>query len=117
MSWEHTLAAVLKCAGAAQQPAAAAVVVRFHILTEFTSKLHWHPLGMQAQHSSQQQQWERDLAQLQLEMGGAATGQLPSGAAAPGDEAAAAQHWSRIRDSVFLHMRRVLDSFAADRTV
>jgi hypothetical protein len=66
----------------------------------------------QAQHSSQHQQWERDLAELQVDMG--ATGQPPT---VPGDEAAAAQHWSSIRDSVFLHMRRVLDSFAADRTV
>lgn len=72
------------------------------------------PHSLQAQHTSQHQQWERDLAELQVDMG--ATGQPPA-AAAPGDEAAAAQHWSRIRDSVFLHMRRVLDSFAADRTV
>jgi hypothetical protein len=77
-----------------------------------TCQLIPHPL--QAQHTSQHQQWERDLAELQVDMG--ATGQPPA-AAAPGDEAAAAQHWSRIRDSVFLHMRRVLDSFAADRTV
>ena len=69
-------------------------------------------LMFQAQHTSQHQQWECDLAELQVEMG--ATGQPPR---APGDEVAAAQHWSRIRDSVFLHMRRVLDSFAADRTV
>ena len=38
-------------------------------------------------------------------------------AVATGDEAAAVQHWTRIRDGVYLHVRRVLDSFAADRTV
>lgn len=34
-----------------------------------------------------------------------------------GDEEAASRQWSRIRDSVFLHVRRTLDSFVADRTV
>lgn len=73
---------------------------------------HWQAVlqDLQMQHSTQQQQqWERELSQMQA---AAATEAVVSG----DDGVTSEGQWQRIREGTFLHVRRVLDSYAADRT-